>query len=577
MIRQATQFLWIAVVYCLSILLMMDSQTLADSRTRANDALTSLLQSEADGGITDRGPTLEAIMKSAPAHAPSRWQAGFVQSGRRWFQFDQLPVTDSHRSTLESYRNLREELSESFPERMKLANWCRKHKLNDRERVHLTEALRLQPQSVDVMQRLGFRRVGSSWLSPRQLQILEDKQKLQETALKTWHPRLEKVREDLLSGSKRRKRNAQKRLSMIDDPAAVVAIESVLFDQGETCELAAVESLRYSSSYQAAHALVRLVLRSENFWVRKAVIAALKSKPESDYVPPLLLKLKLPVNSQVTVPYVDNWNMHVQWVTQREGQYRQQVKVVNTNIRIHRNAARERGLAFAVFERNLEDFSREQRDETHRGNRQIEDANERVFAVLRATTQQDLADDPSAWWGWWNVQQDWTTTSKPVDYQQIENRLVLGAHSCLRAGTPVWTEDGLVAIEKIQAGDRVLSKNVETGELAYKPVLRPTVGPELELKQFELDDETIICTEGHPFWISGRGWTMVKDFQPGAQLHTVTGTASIRAVSAGPSEKVYNLIVADFHTYFVGRTKILSHDNTLREPTNVVVPGLVAK
>ena len=47
---------------------------------------------------------------------------------------------------------------------------------------------------------------------------------------------------------------------------------------------------------------------------------------------------------------------------------------------------------------------------------------------------------------------------------------------------------------------------------------------------------------------------------------------------SGPShtglEATYNLIVADFHTYFVGEGKILSHDNTIREPTVALVPGL---
>jgi hypothetical protein len=38
---------------------------------------------------------------------------------------------------------------------------------------------------------------------------------------------------------------------------------------------------------------------------------------------------------------------------------------------------------------------------------------------------------------------------------------------------------------------------------------------------------------------------------------------------------VYNLVVADFHTYFVGQTKLLSHDVTPREPTLARVPGLI--
>ena len=48
-------------------------------------------------------------------------------------------------------------------------------------------------------------------------------------------------------------------------------------------------------------------------------------------------------------------------------------------------------------------------------------------------------------------------------------------------GTKVWTNTGTVAIEKVQAGDFVLSQNVETGELGYKPVSATTVGTPLPL------------------------------------------------------------------------------------------------
>ena len=38
----------------------------------------------------------------------------------------------------------------------------------------------------------------------------------------------------------------------------------------------------------------------------------------------------------------------------------------------------------------------------------------------------------------------------------------------------------------------------------------------------------------------------------------------------------YNLIVDDFHTYFVGQTRILSHDNTIPKATGAIMPGLAA-
>ena len=76
---------------------------------------------------------------------------------------------------------------------------------------------------------------------------------------------------------------------------------------------------------------------------------------------------------------------------------------------------------------------------------------------------------------------------------------------CLAAGTQVWTETGSMAIEKIKVGDRVLAQDTDTGELAYKPVLRTTVRPKSELLRLETDGMVFESSGGHPFWVSGRG------------------------------------------------------------------------
>ena len=52
--------------------------------------------------------------------------------------------------------------------------------------------------------------------------------------------------------------------------------------------------------------------------------------------------------------------------------------------------------------------------------------------------------------------------------------------------------------------------------------------------------------------------------------------ASFERLAAFRSE-TYNLVIADFNTYFVGESGILVHDNTARRPTQAVVPGLTAK
>ncbi len=134
-----------------------------------------------------------------------------------------------------------------------------------------------------------------------------------------------------------------------------------------------------------------------------------------------------------------------------------------------------------------------------------------------------------------------------------------------------------MAIEKIRPGDLVLSCEVDSGELVYKPVLRTTVRPAEELVKLRVGKETIETSGGHPFWVSGQGWLKSRNLQAGMVLHTLNGPVNVLEVGVSPAEPTYNLIVADFNTYFVGSQKILSHDNTILRPTNAIVPGLVIK
>jgi hypothetical protein len=146
--------------------------------------------------------------------------------------------------------------------------------------------------------------------------------------------------------------------------------------------------------------------------------------------------------------------------------------------------------------------------------------------------------------------------------------------SCLAAGTPVWTDAGPVAVEKIKVGDSVLAQDSETGELAYRPVMHTTVRLKADLVKLDLRDEMITCSVGHRFWISGKGWMKAHDIEPGMNFHGVEGTTPLRKSESAGVGAVYNLIVADFHSYFVGKAMIYSHDITARKPTDLAVPGL---
>jgi hypothetical protein len=123
-------------------------------------------------------------------------------------------------------------------------------------------------------------------------------------------------------------------------------------------------------------------------------------------------------------------------------------------------------------------------------------------------------------------------------------------------------------------GDLVLSRNVDTGELAYKPIVGTTVRPPRPIVRLTMGGEEILATLGHPFWVAGSGWRMAKELNPGAVLNGVSEPVRVSVSQPDENQTAYNLIVADFSTYFVGETGVLVHDNSPVRPTASVVPGI---
>jgi Pretoxin HINT domain len=255
-------------------------------------------------------------------------------------------------------------------------------------------------------------------------------------------------------------------------------------------------------------------------------------------------------------------------------------------------------------------------------NRATEAANAVVIPLLVATTGEDFGDNPRAWWDWWlqyneyssdngrmvNEQRyaesthryyrepkETTIVVRPVpDPVAVEDPPVVNPRrevrppqwspwqprrvcDCFAAGTLVWTRTGLEPIESLEIGQFVLSQDVEAGELAFKPVLGRTVRPASPCLQLGIGDDQLVATPGHPFWVTGVGWRMAKELDDNAVVHGVNDPVELKTVSETGECESYSLIVADFNTYFVGKSGVLVHDNTPRAPTTAVVPGLAAK
>lgn len=68
------------------------------------------------------------------------------------------------------------------------------------------------------------------------------------------------------------------------------------------------------------------------------------------------------------------------------------------------------------------------------------------------------------------------------------------------------------------------------------------------------DDEPLTATDGHPFWIEGRGWIDANNLRPGDRLLQADGglapVESVRLYDVSDAT-VHNLTVAGLHTYYV--------------------------
>jgi hypothetical protein len=146
---------------------------------------------------------------------------------------------------------------------------------------------------------------------------------------------------------------------------------------------------------------------------------------------------------------------------------------------------------------------------------------------------------------------------------------------CFVAGTTVVTDRGLIAIEYVTPGDRVLSRDPVTGDQGYKPVLETFVTHPATLYSVwyclpgapAAASELLVCTGEHPFYVVDRNaFVPAAELQPGDALKLADGTTAVVAMLArddapvGSTFTTYNFAVQDYHTYFVGPHGVWVHN-----------------
>lgn len=602
----------------------------------AQSLVQQALLAESLGNNDQRAQRLSQALLAAPQSSEVNWHLARVQCEGEWLPIAVAVNRYSTDPDREKYTKLREKVlrSDSPASGVKalrdLAVWCQRSGLADVARVHFAQLLSHPASSAEqrseAIKALDLHRVGETWMTGKELAQRQESAKAAERAFERWEVPLRKLR-DLINGDAARPREkALTEFAQLDDPALLPVLESQLAGGSERFHLAAIRLLTEFPQYEATCTLARCAVLSSYPEARAAATSALKDRPLHEFVPLFLAELVAPLKSQFRVGWDAQGRIGYSHAVLQEGladnrllmvgstslpNFQEREFVVNnrrrgteatplTSTTTFVGNGKSRYEAFTEELDNVQLAAAQREAQLNQANAAIEKANERLYEVLETSTSQPLPRQPAAWGEWWKNYNDYQIP-RPTQYAYQHNTYVYSSINnsittldgtfgpaaprptgrglrwpeCFVQGTPIRTDRGLVPIETLLPGDRVLAQNCETGELAFKPILGKTLRPPTKVMRIRAGGEEIVTTPGHPFWVSGRGWRMARSLQVGDLLHGIGGAVAIESVEQLPQEQpVHNLDVDDFSTYFVGKAGLLVHDNEFRRPTTAIVPGL---
>jgi hypothetical protein len=575
----------------------MATEAQAAARTTKSNAdedahrlVQEALHREIYGQSDERRALLDEAADLDPQYAPAQWHRGVVRYANQWMDADAVPNMAARDRRLIAYARRRADAPKTVAGQMALAGWCRKQDLYAQERAHLAQVLEINPNHADARERLGFRQVQGRWITEQQIQDTNRQQRLQLQALTAWRPQIVKLRNELLAGDQRERQLAESVIRTISDPEAIPALEAVLSNQSEAAAEMVLDALANMDHQQAALSLSRHAVMSPWEEIRIKAARALSDRPYDHFVPALLSSMFTPVSSHVMIGEGPRGTLMYRHSFVREAQDQNQVLVLDT---VYQRISQPGGNAAETASRTFANATREallREVGVARQNLASSQTNSRIAQALSLATGQQAGSAPQDWWNWWHQQNEvYVGPQKSTQLIRQSRQVAMvdrssgrqtggggggGSMDCLAAGTLVWTLSGPRPIESIQPGDMVLSQHPETGELGYRAVLGTTLRPSGPLVEVQVGSEKFRTSGGHLFWVAGDGWVKARQLKSGAPLHGQMGTVPVRAVDTGSEAETYNLIVEGFHTYFVGEGKLLSHDNTVRRPTQCAVPGL---
>lgn len=583
------------------------------NRQESPDRLQQVLQSEATGSAVDRRSRLGEVEALGPT---ARWHVGQFKHQGKWLNFEELDEAVEP-LPLQRYRQLRSEMPADVEGHRRLALWSHSQNLDAQATAHWHAVLAFSPNDVQAHKALSDVWIDDQWFSLEERQRVAEASQRIEAEWTKWMPRLKRIVDDLVSPSTERTKRGLAALEKIDDPAAISSLEIASQQLADDHALPFVQAVGRIQSKAACLACCRIAMERQGEPAGEMAMKQAMAYPQELYIPELLSLLQEPAKTEVEYQVNAKGELLIHRALFRETMNEKQAVHLQRLVRINAPVSQVQNISASAQRGQIASIQSQQRmfasdlsapaqiaaDEIaasqdaleaqkqfeqrlQQSNGELKESSQKVYRLLAKTTGQSLAETPAAWWDWWRESNGQTLARKPLresNYQLVDqarvqvNHALLGEfrqHECLTRGTLVQTQSGLRPIESILVGDLVLSQNVESGELGLKPVIKTTIRPPLSTLRMVTEAGEIQATAGHRWFVSGKGWLMTKELQTDMLLHNASGTTRIVSLIADPLEQeTFNLVVDEFHSYFVGPERVLSYDNSELQPTLRAVPG----
>ena len=170
------------------------------------------------------------------------------------------------------------------------------------------------------------------------------------------------------------------------------------------------------------------------------------------------------------------------------------------------------------------------------------------------------------------------TNSAPSDTQPSEqNQSLCGEGLSFAYQTPVATVTGEQAIGTLKVGEKVWANNPQTEKMELEPIQHIWLSHDNDLVNMTLvttvkgpygklieQKEVLHTNEKHPFLTTEKGFIPVSQLKPGMHVRKANGSYGVvtQLVIVPGAMWMYNLTIAQDHTYVVGSGQWIVHNAT---------------